>query len=135
MVIQSRFSPPDWTDDEGGGTDGARCRLFEVTRDDDGRVRNDTWFQDAEQALPICNGDYIGSPCPMRASCLMAALVNNEQRGVWGGMTGPQRRWIRRNISQDDWGKGDAWIREQVPPPDYFKDLGDGDPEEDYEEE
>jgi hypothetical protein len=130
VVIQSRVSPPDWTDEEGGGEEGARCRKFPISRDSDGIVRNDTWFQDAENALPVCNGDYIGTPCPMRAGCLRQALINNDQKGIWGGMTGPQRRWIRRNVPRDRW-RDDAHIRDIVPPPDYFANLDDEDPDED----
>ncbi len=71
MVLQTRLSPPDWTDDAGGGEDAARCIQFDIFRDPDGIVRNDTWFQQAEDALPVCNGDWIGSPCPVRRSCLL----------------------------------------------------------------
>lgn len=128
MVIYSRVSPPDWNDEAGGGLDGARCRKFEISRDEDGIVRNDAWFQDAENALPICNGDYMDSPCPLRESCLHMALENNDQNGVWGGMTGPQRRWIRRNVPKHKWSNY-IWLRENVPPPEYFANLGDEDPD------
>lgn len=134
MVIQSRVPAPDWTDDEGGGTDGARCRTFPIYRDDDGNVRIDTWFQDAENALPVCNGDWIGSPCPVRQSCLLVALINNDQHGVWGGMTGPQRRWIRRNIQDRDKWRDEKFLRDTVPPPEYFSHLGDEDPDQEEED-
>jgi hypothetical protein len=130
VVIQSRATPPDWTDEEGGGLEGARCRKFPMHRDEDGLVRDDTWFQDAENALPVCNGDYIGTPCPVRRSCLHMALINNDHHGVWGGMTGPQRRWIRRNIPRDRW-TDDTFLRDTVPPPEYFVNLGDEDPDAD----
>lgn len=133
MVIQSRLTPPDWTDEDGGGEEGARCRKFPIGRDEDGIVRNDTWFQDAEEALPVCNGDWIGSPCPMRASCLVAGLVNNEAKGVWGGMTGPQRRWIRRNIPKDRW-RDESYLREIVPEPGYFANYDNEDPDHQEEE-
>jgi hypothetical protein len=128
MVIQSRLTPPDWTDEEGGGEEGARCRVFQISRDGDGLVHNDTWFQEAEEALPVCNGDYIGTPCPMRQSCLLMALVNNDSIGVFGGMTAPQRRWIRRNIPKERW-NDDRFLRDTVPPPDYFTNYGDEDPD------
>lgn len=134
MVIQSRISPPDWTDEEGGGLEGARCRTFAISRDDDGLVRNDTWFQDAENALPVCNGDWIGSPCPKRASCLLQALVNNDANGVWGGMTGPQRKWIRRNVTDRNLWRNFEHLLEIVPPPEYFANLGDSDPEAEEED-
>lgn len=124
MVIQSRVNPPDWTDEEGGGEEAARCANFTISRDDDGLVRNDVWFQDAKEALPVCNGDYIGTPCPMRHGCLLFALANNDSTGVWGGMTTPQRRWIRRNMAKADWYNEKA-LRDKVPGPDYFKDYGD----------
>ena len=129
MVIHSRVNAPDWTDDEGGGEEGARCRRFEISRDEDGIVRNDTWFQEAAEALPVCNGDWIGTPCPMRHDCLVYSLINNEGKGVWGGMTTPQRRWIRRNIPRHLWHDEKA-LRSKVPPPNYFKDYGDEDPDE-----
>jgi hypothetical protein len=128
MVIQARITPPDWTDAEGGGEEGARCRKFIPSRDPDGVVRNDTWYQEAEEALPVCNGDYIGTVCPMRRSCLYQSLVNNDHHGVWGGLTGPQRRWIRRNIPRERW-TDDKLLRELVPAPDYFSNLGDEDPD------
>lgn len=128
MVLHSRALAPDWTDDEGGGTDGARCRVFQIGRSPDGIVRNDTWFQEAEEALQVCNG-WDGDPCPMRRSCLYMALLNNEQYGVWGGLTDPQRRWIRRNIPRVHW-TDDVYLREKVPDPDYFKDYGDENPDE-----
>jgi hypothetical protein len=129
VVIQNRVQSPDWTDEEGGGEEGARCRLFTISRDDDGLVRNDAWFQDAEEALPVCNGDYIGSPCPMRQSCLLISLMNNDLHGVFGGMTAPQRKWIRRNVPRSLW-RDDVHLRDVVPPPEYFKDFGDEDPDE-----
>lgn len=130
MVIQSRTTPPDWTDEEGGGEEGARCRKFPIGRDSDGIVRNDAWFQDAENALPVCNGDFIGTPCPMRSDCLLQALINNDKNGVWGGMTGPQRRWIRRNVPRDRW-TDEVHLRDIVPPTDHFSNLDDEDPDED----
>lgn len=129
MVIHNRVNSPDWTDEDGGGLDGARCRNFEITRDPDGLVRNDVWFQDAAEALPVCNGDYIGTPCPMRRSCLLMSLLNNDQVGVYGGMTRPQRGWIRRKVPKERW-RDDEYLREVVPPPEHFTNLGDEDPEE-----
>jgi hypothetical protein len=133
MVIQSRKTPPDWTDEEGGGEEGARCRKFPISRDPDGIVRNDAWFQDAENALAVCNGEWTESHCPLRRSCLSQALINNEQKGVWGGMTGPQRRWIRRNVHKDRW-IDDDHLRLIVPDPDYFSNLDDEDPDKVEEE-
>jgi hypothetical protein len=125
VVVQSRLTPPDWTAG-GDKEEQARCLKFEIKRNPEtGFVdaENDAWFKLAEEALPVCNGDYEGTPCPLRASCLRAALVNNENHGVWGGLTAPQRKWIRRNIPKDYW-NDEAHIRRRTPPPEHFKDLG-----------
>lgn len=127
MVIQSRATPPDWTDEEGGGEEGALCRKFPISRDSDGLVRTDAWFQDAENALSVCNGEF-GPPCPLRRSCLKIALLNNDSHGVFGGMTVPQRRWIRRNVPRARW-TDDAFLRDTVPEPGYFSNLGNEDPD------
>jgi WhiB family transcriptional regulator, redox-sensing transcriptional regulator len=34
--------------------------------------------------------------CPVRAECLEYALAVNEQNGIWGGLSGKQRRAERR---------------------------------------
>lgn len=36
--------------------------------------------------------------CPVRDACLQYALATNQTEGVWGGMTGPERRRLRRRI-------------------------------------
>lgn len=130
MVIQNRTTPPDWTDEDGGGEEGALCRKFPISRDPDGIVRNDAWFQDAENAIAVCNGEFSDSPCPMRRSCLRVSLINNDPTGVFGGVTVGQRRWIRRNVPRERW-TDDAWLRDTVPPPSHFSNLGDEDPDED----
>ncbi|RAJ61724.1 transcription factor WhiB [Streptomyces sp. Amel2xB2] len=45
---------------------------------------------DIELAKDIC------ASCPVRAACLERALENNEQFGVFGGLTANQRRALRR---------------------------------------
>jgi hypothetical protein len=34
--------------------------------------------------------------CPIRAACLRHALNLGEYRGIWGGMTGPERRRLAK---------------------------------------
>src|SRR5438128_2372718 len=82
MVIHSRILQPDWT--------RGRCTKFPINGPED-----DVWFYDAEEALPICNGHEDERPCPVRDQCLLSGLINNEY-GVFGGMTLPQRKWIRK---------------------------------------
>ena len=36
--------------------------------------------------------------CPVADLCLQYALATNQTEGVWGGMTGPERRRLRRRL-------------------------------------
>lgn len=47
-----------------------------------------------EQAKAVC------AVCEVRAECLNWALVNNQQDGVWGGMSEEQRRTLRRSLQR-----------------------------------
>jgi len=57
-------------------------------------VDPELWFPErgdgAEVAKRICAG------CPVRAQCLAFALQTNEGIGVWGGVSGRERRALRR---------------------------------------
>lgn len=43
----------------------------------------------ARPAKQVC------AKCPVRQECLDYALKNDERFGVWGGLTGPERRSLR----------------------------------------
>ncbi len=45
-----------------------------------------------EQAKAIC------AACPVADACLQYALSTNQTEGVWGGMTGSERRRLRRRL-------------------------------------
>ncbi|WP_327436117.1 WhiB family transcriptional regulator [Streptomyces sp. NBC_01201] len=45
----------------------------------------------ARDARSVCMG------CNVRTECLNYALDNNEQFGIWGGLTERERRHIRRS--------------------------------------
>lgn len=47
----------------------------------------------ASPARAIC------SKCPVAKMCLEEALANNEEYGVWGGLTPPQRKEMRRRAA------------------------------------
>ena len=47
-------------------------------------------------ALKVCAG------CPVKQACLDYAIETNQTDGVWGGMTGPDRRRLRRRIRDRD---------------------------------
>lgn len=49
-------------------------------------------------ALDLCNGGLLAgnrAPCPVRDQCLAAAFTADDNEGVWGGITGDQRRALR----------------------------------------
>ena len=78
-----------WEPDE-GWRDDAACAgadadfFFPIGEDDD----------TSEMAKSVC------VECPVREACLGYALSTNQTEGVWGGMTGPERRRLRRRIRE-----------------------------------
>lgn len=55
----------------------------------------DRWFPDpggtATPAKTICN------QCPVQTQCLDQALTNNENFGIWGGLTPTERHHLKRS--------------------------------------
>lgn len=47
--------------------------------------------EDNAQAVAVCRD------CPVREQCLDHAVRNGETYGVWGGLSGKQRRRLRRD--------------------------------------
>ncbi|MGI3200712.1 WhiB family transcriptional regulator [Streptomyces sp. GLT-R25] len=41
-------------------------------------------------------GKHVCTPCPVRLECLAFALDQRIEHGIWGGMTGRERRALRR---------------------------------------
>lgn len=78
-----------WEPDEGWRNDaacsGADADLFFPIGEDD---------EAAAAAKDVC------AQCPVREACLGYALTTNQTEGVWGGMTGPERRRLRRRIRE-----------------------------------
>lgn len=62
----------------------------------------ETFFPDKggsiEPATRICNGDRDAGipPCPVRRQCLEYAIDNDENDGVWGGVSARGRRKMMR---------------------------------------
>lgn len=50
----------------------------------------------AAQAKAMCLGPNNTSPCPVRLQCLWVALENDEQHGIWGGMSHRERNALVR---------------------------------------
>lgn len=60
-------------------------------------VDPDLWFPESggenfqyRMAKKFC------APCPVKTECLTLALENNEQFGIWGGLTAKERQKLRR---------------------------------------
>lgn len=61
---------------------------------EDGRLYSDLLFPIYEADEP--ESKRICDPCPVKAECLIVALVSNSQYGIWGGKTYPERRaWAK----------------------------------------
>lgn len=75
------FEPQPWA--EHGACRGADPDLFFPERG-----------QDTTRAKKVC------TTCPVRQQCLSYALSHGERFGVWGGLSGRERRRLRR--SQQD---------------------------------
>lgn len=58
----------------------------------------DAWFPDEDlpKAAYYTNAKTACMACPVRLMCLDYAMTNNEQHGLWGGLTPPERLLIRR---------------------------------------
>lgn len=57
----------------------------------------DDWFgkfDNQNVARRLCNG------CPVISQCLSYALANDEQFGVWGGMTTRDRKRLKRQMNK-----------------------------------
>lgn len=83
MVLKLRYGAPD-------GWERAKCKNIEVNQG------YDPFFDEEEEAMDFCNGEFDNSPCPIRNECLLYALTNNERYGVWGGMSEIGRKAIRK---------------------------------------
>jgi hypothetical protein len=70
--------------------------------------RGEEWMADAlcagigpdpffpEDTGEAAEGKRICRKCPVQSECLDYALANNEQYGIWGGMSLKERRQARR---------------------------------------
>lgn len=56
----------------------------------------DAWFEkfdSKKKAAEMCKG------CPVISQCLTYALENDEQWGIWGGMTTKDRKRLKRQMN------------------------------------
>jgi WhiB family redox-sensing transcriptional regulator len=57
--------------------------------------------EDIDLFFPITDNDAgpakaICATCPVREACLEWAMASRQEDGVWGGLTGDERRRLRR---------------------------------------
>lgn len=75
--IVTTYDPEHWRED-------AACRDLDTA----------VFFADSDEdsvtAKAVC------ASCPVRTACLNFALVTHQDDGVWGGLTGAERRRVRR---------------------------------------
>lgn len=60
------------------------------------QVDGDLFYADKGDWANTIKAKMVCRRCPVRRECLLYALENNEQHGVWGGMTPQQRKDLRR---------------------------------------
>src|SRR3954464_6508511 len=85
MVLSLRGEAPIW--------DEAKCL---VTDPHAPIEAYDIPFEDQLTQQSICNGEDGGPVCPLRHECLIFALQNNLEWGIWGGVSETGRKQIRK---------------------------------------
>jgi WhiB family redox-sensing transcriptional regulator len=55
----------------------------------------DLFFPERGDVLGVARAKAICAACPVTAECLQFALETKEKRGIWGGLSGRERRAIR----------------------------------------
>jgi WhiB family redox-sensing transcriptional regulator len=84
----SRWDLPQFTDVDRGWMERGACRRSDIPIDLFFPGRGD---RDALRAAKAVCGS-----CPVTAECLTYALDMHERDGVWGGLSGRERRNLRR---------------------------------------
>lgn len=88
-------------DPAGGPSLPALSRLDWKTTGSCTKLESDWWFTDHEtshtaRAVAIC------AACPVRELCLAAALIFDEEYGIWGGLTPTERRPLVARLEHGD---------------------------------
>jgi len=63
-----------------------------------GGADTDLFFPAGEEDALVAEAREICESCPVKDECLRYALATNQTEGVWGGMTGSERRSLWRRI-------------------------------------
>jgi len=75
--------------------DAAKCLSVDISKDDIFFSEDET---DQFEATEFCNGTIDGDLCPIRDQCLIFALSNNIEYGVFGGMTPLGRKALKKKL-------------------------------------
>lgn len=85
----------------------AKCRgvdteIFFPPRD------RDKYKPIADKAKAICWGKDGQPPCPVRKACLREAILNDEEHGIFGGMSHRERnaairKYEKAGMTMDQW--------------------------------
>lgn len=65
----------------------------------------------AEQGESTREAKAVCAGCPVKAACLAHALDNHEKVGVWGGLSGQERRRLQRQRTLAPCGTRAAYVR------------------------
>jgi hypothetical protein len=61
----------------------------------------DLYKKIASEAKSICFGKDGLPECPVRVACLLYAEKNDEQHGIWGGLSHRERNALRRKAEKN----------------------------------
>jgi hypothetical protein len=66
----------------------------------------------ADRAKSVCFGKDGKAECPVRLECLLYAEGNDEQHGIWGGLSHRERNALKRKATKH--GKTlEEWVRKK----------------------
>jgi hypothetical protein len=66
----------------------------------------------ADKAKAVCFGKDGKAECPVRIQCLLYAEGNDEQHGIWGGLSHRERNALKRKAAKH--GKTlEEWVTEK----------------------
>ena len=66
----------------------------------------------ADKAKAVCFGKDGKAECPVRLECLLYAEGNDEQHGIWGGLSHRERNALKRKAAKH--GKTlEEWVRKK----------------------
>ena len=61
----------------------------------------DLFFPERGDVIGVARAKAVCASCPVTAECLQYALEAKEKQGVWGGLSGQERRAIRSEQRRD----------------------------------